>query len=158
MQNERKKILVIIFVVFLLIILFVNSCSKRASIFVNWDIHLSFFIKYEELFSDFFRDGDSIGVLSCYSERDRKKILTNNKFVEIDKNNIHEIQIKITEFYNRLNKNEKMVFEQDIDSDDLIMKNSGNYFLIKTKNENKSFIIILYNDKVKKFYLFETFR
>ncbi len=84
--------------------------------------------------------------------------MTNNKFVEIDKNNIHEIQIKITEFYNRLNKNEKMVFEQDIDSDDLIMKNSGNYFLIKTKNENKSFIIILYNDKVKKFYLFETFR
>lgn len=156
----KRQIIIIIIILILILLGFcfftIKSCQIDA--FINWHIYLPG-VKEEKIFYDtFFREGDRISILTISNLDSLKKIKEINNFEAISSKNINIIQDNLLNFYNGLGEfkevNGKEVYDKNINIEQLLSTN--NYYLIKKKNQNKSYIILILDMENKKLYSFIT--
>lgn len=125
---------------------------------INWNIYVPMISKDEIIFIDVFQDGDLIRKISFNSKKKTQWVLNKYKFIKVDSENNDDIKMKISDFYERLNDEGKAIFDNSFDDDSMISEVSGNYYYFKSKYEEKSFLIFIYDNKNDVFYLFESVR
>lgn len=114
-------------------------------------------MKEEKIVYDtFFREGDTISVLTISDFNSLKKIKKINNFEAISSENMSTIQNNLLNFYNGLGQfkeiDGKEAYNQNINTEQLLSTN--NYYLMKKKNQNKSFILLILDMENKKIYSF----
>ena len=131
-----------------------KSCQIDA--FINWHIYLPGVKEEKVIYDSFFRDGDTISVLTISDFNSLKKIKKINNFEAISSENIRTIQNNLLNFYNGLGQfkgiDGKEAYNQNINTEQLLSTN--NYFLMKKKNQNKSYILLILDTEDKKIYSF----
>ena len=161
-----KKIVVIIFCLIILILFGIDflvvGVFKRV-LYANWQIEIPGVYRHEELFVDFFQTGDMIYTFQYHEKMDAEveKLIRINHFSKITLENVEVVKDYLLDFYDRLGTNidgvqGKIVYNSNINNEDLLSIN--NYFLIKTKNNNKTYILLVLDMKEKKIYTFISIR
>lgn len=142
----KRQITIIIVIVILILLGFCIFTIKGSQIdaFINWQIYLPGVKEEKVIYDSFFREGDTISILTISDFKFLKKIKEINNFEAISSENITTIQNDLLNFYNDLGQlkeiNGKEVYDENINVEQLLSTN--NYYLIKKKNQNKSYIIL----------------
>lgn len=104
----------------------------------------------------FFRDGDTISILTISNSHFLKKIKEVNDFEAISSKNMSTIQDNLLNFYDGLGQfkgiDGKEAYNKNIDVKQLL--NTNNYYLMKKKDHNKSYIILILDTENRKIYSF----
>lgn len=156
----KRQITIIIVIVILILLGFCIFTIKGSQIdaFINWQIYLPGVKEEKIIYDSFFREGDTISILTISDFKFLKKIKEINNFEAISSENITTIQNDLLNFYNDLGQlkeiNGKEVYDENINVEQLLSTN--NYYLIKKKNQNKSYIILILDIEDKKIYSFIT--
>lgn len=104
----------------------------------------------------FFRDGDTISILTISNSHFLKKIKEVNDFEAISSKNMSTIQDNLLNFYDGLGQfkgiDGKEAYNENIDVKQLL--NTNNYYLMKKKDHNKSYIILILDTENRKIYSF----
>lgn len=156
----KRQITIIIVIVILILLGFCIFTIKGSQIdaFINWQIYLPGVKEEKVIYDSFFREGDTISILTISDFKFLKKIKEINNFEAISSENITTIQNDLLNFYNDLGQlkeiNGKEVYDENINVEQLLSTN--NYYLIKKKNQNKSYIILILDIEDKKIYSFIT--
>lgn len=151
-----KKTIAIIVLVLLSIFMFLifRIDVENADIYINWGIYLPKANKINTIYHFDFRAGHDFSIL-IYNDKKIDKIISKNNFKVINQDNRGLILEKIMQYYNLLNDDNKKLFEDNIDIDQLLNVNEKNYYLFKEKN-NDDFIILIASEKENKiYYLYE---
>ena len=163
MQSDffmKRQITIIIVIVILILLGFCIFTIKGSQIdaFINWQIYLPGVKEEKIIYDSFFREGDTISILTISDFKFLEKIKGINNFEAISSENITTIQNDLLNFYNDLGQlkeiNGKEVYDENINVEQLLSTN--NYYLIKKKNQNKSYIILILDIEDKKIYSFIT--
>lgn len=125
---------------------------------INWKIYVPMISKDETIFIDVFQDGDLIRQITFNSKKKAQQVLNKYNFIKVDSKNNDDIKIKISTFYERLNDEGKSIFDNKFDVGSMLSESSENYYYFKSKNQEKAFIIFIYDSKRDVFYLFESVR
>ena len=95
---------------------------------------------------------DSIGLqIWEYDNKTVESIINNEKFSNIDKNDIVSIKEDLHNYYNILSEDQKKLFN-NIDVESLLSED--NYFA-GTKEEGRSWVLLILNTANNKLYYFE---
>lgn len=156
----KKKIIVIGIVLVVLVVGFLIINSK-IDLYINWKIYLPGIQRRTVVYDDFFRDGDEISVFKYHSKWKMRLIRDINHFNKISSEDIENIRANLTDFYNGLGSNQKgesgkAKYDKNVDINQLL--NINNYYLIKRKNNNKSYIILVLDVVDRRLYTFITIR
>lgn len=154
----KRRIIIVIVVVILILLVFcfftIKSCQIDA--FINWHIYLPGVKEEKIVYDTFFREGDTISVLTISDFNSLKKIKKINNFEAISSENMSTIQNNLLNFYNGLGQfkeiDGKEAYNQNINTEQLLSTN--NYYLMKKKNQNESYLILILDMENKKIYSF----
>ena len=154
-----KRIIVIVILLLVLVVWFL--IYNESETYRSWGIKLPGIQISKVIFNSGFQDGNQILVVKYYSTRKIKKMIEINNFETISFENVEDIRNSLIDFYNGLGTNEegidgKEVYDASINVEQLLKLN--NYYLIKIKNQNKSYIILILDMENKKLYTFTTVR
>lgn len=159
----KRQIILVIVVVILILLGFCIFTIKNCQIdfFINWHIYLPGAKEEKIIYDSFFREGDTISILTISNHESLKKIKEINNFEAISFENIENLRNNLMDFYNGLSVGEKgingkEVYDKNINVEHLLSTN--NYYLIKKENQNKSYIILILDVEDKKLYTFTTVR
>lgn len=151
----------IIIVIIILISIFLGFCfftlkGCQIEALINWHIYLPGVKEEKVIYDTSFRDGDTISILTISDSHFLKKIKEVNNFEAISFENMSTIQGDLLNFYNGLGKfkgiDGKEAYDKNIDVKQLL--NTNNYYLMKKKNQNKSYLILILDMENKKNYSF----
>lgn len=151
----------IIIVIIILISIFLGFCfltlkGCQIEAFINWHIYLPGVKEEKVIYDTFFRDGDTISILTISNSHFLKKIKEVNDFEAISSKNMSTIQDNLLNFYDGLGQfkgiDGKEAYNKNIDVKQLL--NTNNYYLMQKKDHNKSYIILILDTKNRKIYSF----
>lgn len=117
---KKKIILIIIFWIIFLIFCLLSIKDSQFNAFVNWHIYLPNIKEEEIVYDNFFREGNTISILTIGNYNAVEKLIKKNNFKIINAENIDEISEKIQIFYNSLNSDGKNSFDNNIDIENII--------------------------------------
>ena len=151
----------IIIVIIILISIFLGFCfftlkGCQIEVFINWHIYLPGVKEEKVIYDSFLRDGDTISILTISNSHFLKKIKEVNNFEAISSKNMSTIQDNLLNFYDSLGQfkgiDGKEAYDKNIDVKQLL--NTNNYYLMKKKNQDKSYLILILDMENKKIYSF----
>lgn len=154
----KRQIIIVIIVLISIFLIFCFFTLKGCQIeaFINWHVYLPGVKEEKVIYDSFFRDGDTISILTISNSHFLKKIKEVNNFEAISSENMSTIQDNLLDFYNGLGQfkgiDGKEAYDKNIDVKQLL--NTNNYYLMKKKNQDKSYLILILDMENKKIYSF----
>lgn len=154
----KKQIVIIIMFWLIIFLVFCFSQIKNVQVdtFINWHIYLPNIKDEKIIYDTFFGDGDTITILTVGDFNSIEKIIRKNNFQVINTKNIDNINEKIQNFYENLSDDGKSSFTSNLDLDNILNLSKENYYLFKSKNNNRSYIILLLDVNEKVIYSFNS--
>lgn len=151
-KNKIRNVFIVIAIMTLIFIAFCKIFSDdRNALYLNWKIWLPKPTNVNTIFQYEYRDGTTFEIWSY--EQDIQKFISKKKFKRIIKKNYNEIKEQLTDYYERLDKTNEKLFNENVSYDQLLSQ--SNYVLYKfDKSNKKSFILIIAEPKSNKLYLF----
>lgn len=157
-MGKYKKIIIffVTILTFLLVVLLFDEKGRYSrTIHSNWEINFFGAKRLEKIFVYNYREGEDFLIWS-YDDKKFSKVLIKNKFNVIGNQNVDLVKRILSNYYNRLDSNEKSLFEESVDIDLLVDK--SNYYLYKERDtlidEYKNFVIVIARTDIKKIYYF----
>lgn len=154
----KKQIVIIImfWLIIFLVFCFFQIKNVQVDTFINWHIYLPNIKDEKIIYDTFFRDGDTITILTVDDFNSIEKIIRKNNFQVINTKNIDNINEKIQNFYGNLSDDGKSSFTSNLDLDNILNLSKENYYLFKSKNNNRSYLILLLDVNEKVIYSFNS--
>ncbi len=147
-------IFIIIIGLFTIVMLLINILfpGEEGKLMLNWKINMPKANKIEIIYDEMVGISDSIGLqIWEYDNKTVESIINNEKFSNIDKNDIVSIKEDLHNYYNILSEDQKNLFN-NIDVESLLSED--NYFA-GTKKEGRSWVLLILNTANNKLYYFE---
>ncbi len=154
----KKQIVIIIMFWLIIFLVFCFSQIKNVQVdtFINWHVYLPNIKDEKIIYDTFFGDGDTITILTVDDFNSIEKIIRKNNFQVINTKNIDNINEKIQNFYENLSDDGKSSFTNNLDLDNILNLSKENYYLFKSKNNNRSYLILLLDVNEKVIYSFNS--
>ena len=147
-------IFIIIIGLFTIVMLLINILfpGEEGKLMLNWKINMPKANKIEIIYDEMVGISDSIGLqIWEYDNKTVESIINNEKFSNIDKNDIVSIKEDLHNYYNILSEDQKNLFN-NIDVESLLSED--NYFA-GTKEEGRSWVLLILNTANNKLYYFK---
>lgn len=159
MRKNKKVIFSFILVIFIMLIFVMLNAGDNYQhiIYANWGVDFCTPKKLESIFMYDYREGEDFLIWS-YDDDKFDKTLSKNKFSLISTENIKRVEQYLSEFYSRLDKKEKELFDKNVEVNSLIKPNNYYLYIDEIKDyiawENRNFVIIIADFETRKMYYF----
>lgn len=148
---RKKHLIILIITLIITLIIFTVINNPRIVAYINWKVYLPKPQKIDTIYNFEFREGEDLEIW-YYSENGVRKIISNNTFKSINKQNKDLIKQKLYEYYDILNDDNKNLFNANVDIDSLLLEE--NYFTYIEK-EDSSWLLLILDYKNNKMFSFE---
>lgn len=89
--------------------------------YLNWKIQLPKPQEINTIYKYDYKEGEDF-LIWVYSEKKMQKIISKKSFQKIEEKSLEEIKARISEYYNRLDDNEKKLFNDNVSINELLSK------------------------------------